>query len=367
MFGYKQLIEIAELGLKGDKASLIGLLKKIALGQIKKNKHSSYTAILDLVDKYSDFPQNIALSSNFVGGSIDQDPSQKSDEVWIPDSVRSSLDVFVKFYGKKAFIDQKLNHLNRVLLYGPPGTGKTTLGFQIARALGKEILYVKISDVISSRFGETLKNISDLFARAKEEVIFIDEFDAFAKSRTDSSDVGELKRIVNSLIQTLDFHAQGKTVIVATNLIESIDPAILRRFAFKIHVGYLSEKESADFFEFLVEHEEQFKINLKKSDFKLLNQLLGLKTVDEIRVLFDKMLIAAHVADKRALSVDDFLDIALREHFFKPGRVKSLRRHSPSVVAKLCKRLEAQGMSKSKISDYLGIHRNSYNSYAQKV
>ena len=139
--------------------------------------------------------------------------------------------------------------------------------------MGYPIKYVKVSDVISYKFGETLKNISEVFNDGDSSIIFIDEFDAFAKSRFDSNDVGELKRIVNSLIQTLDMLPSNKIVIVATNLVETIDPAIARRFPIKVHVGKLNKSERMDFINFLVK-QSYIPIKLSKKDLELFDAIL---------------------------------------------------------------------------------------------
>src|SRR5690606_708388 len=60
--------------------------------------------------------------------------------------------------------------------------------------------------------------------------IFIDEIDAIAKSRNDSSDLGELKRVVISLLQNIDFKSTNSLLIAATNHPQMLDEAIWRRF-----------------------------------------------------------------------------------------------------------------------------------------
>jgi SpoVK/Ycf46/Vps4 family AAA+-type ATPase len=91
---------------------------------------------------------------------------------------------------------------------------------------------VKLDRLISSYLGETAGNIRKIFEFARKQpcILFFDEFDALARSRDDSSEHNELRRVVNSLLLFID-HIQPKGfLIAATNLDRSLDPAVWRRF-----------------------------------------------------------------------------------------------------------------------------------------
>jgi len=126
---------------------------------------------------------------------------------------------------------------NKILLYGESGCGKTTAAKAIAGALGKNILILNLSNVISSRVGETAQHVKTVFDKAARDkaVLFLDEFDQIGKTRSaDDRDVGELRRLVNSMIQLIDYFPQDALLICATNHQSFIDPALLRRFQLKI-------------------------------------------------------------------------------------------------------------------------------------
>lgn len=123
-----------------------------------------------------------------------------------------------------------------LLLYGPPGTGKSRLARYVAAELGLELYIARLDGLISSFLGSTSKNIRALFDFASKNpcVLFLDEFDAIAKLRSDGQEVGELKRVVNSFIQNLDTLGTQSIVLAATNHPELLDGAIWRRFSYRI-------------------------------------------------------------------------------------------------------------------------------------
>ncbi|MFZ4860800.1 AAA family ATPase [Sphingobacterium sp. Mn56C] len=136
----------------------------------------------------------------------------------------------------------------KILLKGQSGCGKTTTAKAIAQALGKQLLILNLSNIICSRIGETSQNIKQLFDKAAREksVLFLDEFDQIGKARgNDDKDVGEMRRLVNTLLQLIDYFPKDALLICATNHAEIIDTALLRRF--QVHINFqLPDKETLD-------------------------------------------------------------------------------------------------------------------------
>lgn len=124
------------------------------------------------------------------------------------------------------------------LIYGLPGTGKTHLAKWIAKKLGLPIVQAKLDGIISSFLGTSSRNIGNLFAFANRYkcILLLDEFDAIAKLRNDPQEVGEVKRIVNTLLQCLDSRDQIGFTIGITNHEQLLDPAIWRRFDVQIEI-----------------------------------------------------------------------------------------------------------------------------------
>lgn len=129
-----------------------------------------------------------------------------------------------------------VNH--KILLQGSSGCGKTMTAKAIANALGKSIIILNLSNIVSSRIGETSQNIKMIFDKAARErsVLFLDELDQIGKARgSDDKDVGEMRRLVNTLLQLIDYYPENALLLCATNHPEIIDTALLRRFQLRIN------------------------------------------------------------------------------------------------------------------------------------
>lgn len=138
-----------------------------------------------------------------------------------------------------------VNYINSTILYGESGTGKTTLGRYIAYKMGIPFAYLNFSRVVDSYLGSTQKNISKVFDHVKQQkcVFMIDEIDAIGIRRNDSKEIGEMSRIVISLMQNLDTLTSDVVLLGATNRLDIIDEALLRRFTTKHEVKRLNEQE----------------------------------------------------------------------------------------------------------------------------
>jgi SpoVK/Ycf46/Vps4 family AAA+-type ATPase len=126
-----------------------------------------------------------------------------------------------------------------MLIYGPPGCGKTQLAKYISSETSLPLITARADSLISSYLGSTAKNIRQLFVHAMSRpcVLFLDEFDSIAKMRDDNYELGELKRVVISLLQNIDAMGKDHVLIAATNHEHLLDPAIWRRFAYRIKLS----------------------------------------------------------------------------------------------------------------------------------
>ena len=138
------------------------------------------------------------------------------------------------------FDEQEIGGSMSLLMYGPPGTGKSRIARHVARELELDLYIARLDGLISSFLGSTSKNIRALFEFAERTpcILFLDEFDAIAKLRGDSQELGELKRVVNSFIQNLDSLGSHSIILAATNHQELLDAAVWRRFSYRIELDY---------------------------------------------------------------------------------------------------------------------------------
>lgn len=144
---------------------------------------------------------------------------------------------------------------NKMLLAGSSGCGKTTTAKAIANALGKKILVLNLSTIINSKIGETSQNLKQVFDKAGKDkcVLFLDEFDQIGKARdTGDKDVGEMRRLVNTLIQLMDYYPKDAVLICATNHSHILDSALIRRFQLRIDFNMPNEKTLDEYYEQLL-------------------------------------------------------------------------------------------------------------------
>ncbi len=133
-----------------------------------------------------------------------------------------------------------------LMLYGEPGTGKTMLARYIAYKAGLPFIYVKLSGIINSYLGGTNQNIAKVFdyARFSPCVLCLDEIDAIAMARGQKNEVGEINRVVITLMQELDRCSNDMIIIGTTNRFDRLDEALISRFKKSYHIRPLTENEA---------------------------------------------------------------------------------------------------------------------------
>lgn len=154
-------------------------------------------------------------------------------EIILSDINASIIEEIIQEYRRaEVLLSYGLRPAEKLLFCGPPGCGKTLAAEVLAYELERPIGIVRLDTVVSSYLGETAANLRKVFDFAERHriVLLFDEFDAIAKERSDASEHGELKRVVNAVLQMMD-SLRSETLFICTSNHESmLDSAIWRRF-----------------------------------------------------------------------------------------------------------------------------------------
>ena len=169
--------------------------------------------------------------------------------------------------------------MSKFLFYGAPGTGKTESAFQIARLLERDILSVNMEQLVDSRLGETSKNVIRLFDEINhlmygKAVVFFDELDALVLNRNSTNDLREMSRVTSTFLRELDALSDQILVIAATNLFESFDKALTRRFDAIVSFDRYSKEDLIEIADAMLTSNIKKAVN-SSQDLRLFNKILN--------------------------------------------------------------------------------------------
>ena len=271
----------------------IDYIKKIARYGLENNRENLLKSLNEFIEFYKDSKKiNLALQlqslvkeSNRNSGSLTKVGSDnyfnqqnerevndlfidklKSDyrlgNLVIDPEVKNQLIYFIKENNSIELLQKfDLPVSNKLLLHGPSGCGKTLASYVIAGELDKPMYVVNLGVIVSSKLGETSKNLTKVFRKAalEDSIIFIDEFDSLGKIRDYNQDHGEMKRVVNTILKLFDYLPQSSLVIAATNQESMIDEALLRRFDVNLEFSLPNK----------LQIQELIQLTLKKGNFTI--------------------------------------------------------------------------------------------------
>lgn len=183
------------------------------------------------------------------------------------------------------------------LLYGPPGTGKTLTALTLAARLKLPVVNARIDGLVSSFLGTTARNIANLFDFANRYrcVLVLDEFDALAKMRDDPHELGELKRVVNTLLQNLDSRADKGLTIAITNHEGLLDPAVWRRFQNHVRIGLPEWHTRIEMLRTFLHS-----LNLDEDVLKTLTYVAGPRSGSDLKTFAEALLRSLALSDQKA-------------------------------------------------------------------
>ncbi len=239
----KLLRQLLRSGTDGDVAAFRGVAKELIAEERQKHHHLLANDLETILYGRTQSPASPALRQLTEAIPEDrernlplcavQEPARCIEDVVLsPTNLALVKDILHEYNRDDTLRAHGLQACDRVLLCGPPGCGKTLTAEVIAHELGRPLVVVRTDSVVSSFLGETAANLRKVFdfAASSPLVVLFDEFDALGKEREDATEHGELRRVVNAVLQMLDAYRGRSLIIAATNHEGLLDSAIWRRF-----------------------------------------------------------------------------------------------------------------------------------------
>ena len=251
-------------------------------------------------------------------------PSVDSTPIVLPKLIDNKIADFINVVKHQSQLIQKgVETSNSLLLYGSPGCGKTTIAKYISEKTGLPLVVARFDAIVSSLLGNTAKNIRKIFdfADHKPCILFLDEFDAIAKARDDQYELGELKRVINSLLQNIGVPQDEELV------------RLLKTFVDDFNTDFTTDEKKCD---------------------KIAKLLIG-KSPSDIKTIINNAKAKIVISNRDILQYEDVL-IELFE-FNNRGNL---------TVDGLVEYLNDNGVPQAAIADRMGISLRQVRNYLNK-
>lgn len=313
---YTEILKIIEGGLSKDFRKVYNYSKMLAEKLDKDGDSKMAKLILKAMENG---PATTVTMDELLTTPVDQEsrlsivdielPMADKEPIIVNRLVENKVADFINVVKhQEALIKNGIEASNTLLLYGKPGCGKTSTARYISQQTGLPLVIARFDAIVSSLLGNTAKNIRKIFEFADNKpcILFLDEFDAIAKARDDQHELGELKRVINSLLQNIDSFSKHNILIAATNHPELLDKAIWRRFNTVIEIGPPKEEEILKLINSYTNHFDNDFLGDKKKLDKLMKLFEG-KTPSDILSIFNSVKAKSIINNKFLIPYDDVL------------------------------------------------------------
>lgn len=246
MMTTQQILALLNSHIEGDEDQFLSVALQIAAQQAREGKPDDAEKLKLLVQKARDqrrlgapaggqTPIPMARPRAELKGLVESTyPKTTLASMVLSDDLRNRLARVVREQRERATLrDFGQKPATHLLLVGPPGTGKTMTASALAGELRLPLFTLKLDSLFSRYFGETAAKMRVLFDQIAQSrgVYLLDEFDAIGARRGDSNDVGEVRRVLNSVLAFMEEpNSTDSLVLAATNHVEILDDALARRF-----------------------------------------------------------------------------------------------------------------------------------------
>ena len=359
---YTEITKIIEAGMRKDTTKVASYARLLARKLSSDGDERASTRVLSAIEKMG---ANHAVNDAFLSLPVDQesrldiaeiDYAPSTDNIILNKPVQEMLDDFIcTIKSKEKMMSFGLDFRTTLLLYGPPGCGKTSAAKYLASELNLALVTARFDTLISSLLGNTARNIHRIFDFAKKQpcILFLDEFDAIAKARNDSHELGELKRVVNSLLQNIDDFSQEGILIAATNHADMLDSAVWRRFQTVIELPLPGDNEISRYIKQLPKVINEHSISDVQWKY-IVNAMLGLSYSD-IKDVVQNMLKKALIKEKNDIECADYL-----------VEIFLFKNHGNYSQDEIIQYLYNNGVSQKQIGKYFSISERQVRNHIGK-
>ena len=231
-----EVLSLARAALDGDRDRIANACRLIAVHERQGSSlRQGLERLLDQMSRRGSSPGEL-VPLPLRSLLLQITPRFALGDVMLPPEVSAELAYFLaeRTHAEK-IRDAGLPVPHRILLSGPPGNGKTTLAGAISRALELPFLMLDFSSIVSSYMGKTGAQLAEVFRGLSDVpcVLFADEMETILTERAaqrGKSDVGEMSRVVSTVLLEIDRLVDKVVFIGATNHAEMLDRAVVRRF-----------------------------------------------------------------------------------------------------------------------------------------